>query len=330
MRKTKRIVKFIIALIVVMSVIFVVNTTTKNDVQEKFFAMVNGIKEAYLVNDTGDDEIDGTSFLKEDLENDDLNILFLYVGQADCTLIKIGEKVMMIDTGNNEDGKKIISFLQQMGIEKIDYLIGTHADEDHIGSVDKIVKAMEVSNLYMPKIGEDVPNYKYAKKAADSKNIEIVHPKVGDTIAMGEATCEILSAMEGDEISNNDSSLVIEMTYKGKKFLFMGDATKTVEDSKNWEKVDLLKVGHHGSNSSSSKRFLNQIKPTDAIISVGKENEYNLPSKYAIQRLQKVGAKIYRTDTNGSSFWVHCGEDGYEVREVNVDLDGANECATKT
>ena len=257
-----------------------------------------------------------------DLENDNLNILFLYVGQADSTLIKLKDKVMLIDAGNNEDGMNISNFLKSEGISKIDYLVGTHADEDHIGGLDDIVNELEIGKIFMPKIGEDAKNYQNVVKAAKKKNFEIENPKIGDKFTINDANCEIMSVQNEGDYSDNNSSIVIQMNYGKTKYLFMGDAEKEIENSRKWESVDVLKVGHHGSNTSSSESFLEQVKPHYAVIEVGKNNSYRLPNKYTISRIEKIGATILRTDTNKTSFYIK--SDGNEISEseVKIDLDG--------
>lgn len=256
------------------------------------------------------------------LENDNLNILFLYVGQADSTLIKLKDKVMLIDAGNNEDGMNISNFLKSEGISKIDYLVGTHADEDHIGGLDDIVNELEIGKIFMPKIGEDAKNYQNVVKAAKKKNLEIENPKIGDKFTINDANCEIMSVQNEGDYSDNNSSIVIQMNYGKTKYLFMGDAEKEIENSRKWESVDVLKVGHHGSNTSSSESFLEQVKPHYAVIEVGKNNSYRLPNKYTISRIEKIGATILRTDTNKTSFYIK--SDGNEISEseVKIDLDG--------
>lgn len=242
-----------------------------------------------------------------DLNNNKLNTIFFYVGQADCTLIKLNDEVMLIDSGNNSDGKNVVSFLQEKGITQIDYLVGTHADEDHIGGIDDVIKSMEIGTFLIPTVGSGT-DYKNAVEAAEEKNIPIEHPTIGDVFIFEDAQFEIMSAMEDEGTSDNNSSLVIELTYNATKYLFMGDAETEVENSRSWNKVNVLKVGHHGSNSSSSTKFLEQVSPQYSIIEVGKNNSYNLPSDKAIQRLEESGTQILRTDrANGEevgSFWL--------------------------
>ena len=261
-----------------------------------------------------------------DLNNDKLNIIFFYVGQADCTLIKLNDEVILIDAGNNNDGKNVVSFLQEKGITQIDYLIGTHADEDHIGGIDDIINSMDIGTFLIPTIGENGTDYKNAVEMAKEKNIQIKHPTRGDIFYFENAQFEVMSAMEEEGTSDNNSSLVIEFTYNNTTYLFMGDAETEVENSMSWNKVNVLKVGHHGSNSSSSTKFLEQVNPEYSIIEVGKNNSYNLPSDKAIKRLEESGTQVLRTDkANGEevgSFWLTSDGNTIDIREVNINLDG--------
>ena len=263
-----------------------------------------------------------------DLNNNKLNTIFFYVGQADCTLIKLNDDVMLIDAGNNSDGKKVVSFLQEKGITQIDYLVGTHADEDHIGGIDDVINSLNIGTFLIPTVGTDGTDYKNAVEAAEEKNIPIEHPTMGDVSVINQdfnAQFEIMSAMEEENTSDNNSSLVIELTYNNTTYLFMGDAETEVENSRSWNKVNVLKVGHHGSNSSSSTKFLEQVKPQYSIIEVGKNNSYNLPSDKAIQRLEESGTQILRTDkANGDevgSFWLTSDGNTIDIKEANINLD---------
>ncbi len=261
-----------------------------------------------------------------DLNNDKLNIIFFYVGQADCTLIKLNDDVILIDAGNNNDGKNVVSLLQEKGITQIDYLIGTHADEDHIGGIDDIINSMDIGTFLIPTIGENGTDYKNAVETAKDKNIQIKHPTRWDIFYFENAQFEVMSAMEEEGTSDNNSSLVIEFTYNNTTYLFMGDAETEVENSRSWDKVNVLKVGHHGSNSSSSTKFLEQVNPEYSIIEVGKNNSYNLPSDKAIKRLEESGTQVLRTDkANGEevgSFWLTSDGNTIDIREVNINLDG--------
>lgn len=257
-----------------------------------------------------------------DFNNDKLNVVFFYVGQADCTFIKLNDKSMIIDAGNNEDGKKIADYLKSVGISKINYVIGTHADEDHIGGLDDIINNFETDTIYMPKIGCDSDNYKNVIKAAENKNLTISNPNKGDVFQINNAQCEVLSVINEGDVSDNNSSIVIQMNYGETKFLFMGDAEKQIENSIKWNKVDVLKVGHHGSATSSCEEFLKQVKPHYAVVQVGQNNKYRLPNKNTITRLENTAAEVLRTDTNCSSFLMTSDGNTIEKSEVKINLDG--------
>ena len=260
------------------------------------------------------------------LDNDKLNIIFFYVGQADCTLIKLNDDVMLIDAGNNADGKNVVSFLQAKNISHIDYLVGTHADEDHIGGLDDVINNLDIENVLIPTVGKSGTDYKNVIEACQNKNISLQNPTMGDTFELNEAYLEIMSAMEEEGTSDNNSSLVINLAYNETNYLFMGDAETEIENSRSWNKANVLKVGHHGSNSSSSEKFLNEVKPEYSIIEVGKDNSYNLPSDKAIKRLEDCGSKVLRTDkANGDevgSFWLTSDGNTIDIKEVNINLDG--------
>lgn len=276
----------------------------------------NSITEQNLI--SGKNSILGKNWSSEQT----LNVMFFYVGQADCTFIKLGDKCMLIDAGNNEDEPKVSDFLKNSGINKIDYVIGTHNHEDHIGGMDDIVKNFEIENLYLSNVSTDVANYKNVVKQANKKNIKITNPNVGDKFSIGEAECEIMSAENKKDTTPNNSSIVIEMNYKGEKFLFMGDAEKEIEQSRKWNKVNVLKVGHHGSATSSTESFLKEIQPEYAFIEVGKNNSYRLPNKYVMSRLTRMIKNVYRTDLNKTSFLLTCDGNNINVEEKNINLDG--------
>lgn len=249
---------------------------------------------------------------------DKLNILFLDVGQADCELIIVNGKTMLIDAGNKSDGEKIVSAIKGLGISKLDYVIGTHVHEDHIGGMSYIVDSLDIDKFYLPYNTTSTTSY-YEKllTSLTNKNMSIEQANVGDMFDLGNAKCEIM-AVRNDEPENiNEESIVIELTYGNLKYLFMGDAETSNEKSRTWNDVDVLKVGHHGSNTSSSEEFLNQVLPEISIISVGKDNSYGLPKDKILQRLEKIGSKIYRTDEVGT---IQITSDGTTNELITVDL----------
>ena len=268
------------------------------------------------------DNINNSKFTDVDFNNDDLNVLFMYVGQADSTFIKYKNKTMLIDAGNNEDGNNIVKFLKSKGINKLDYIVGTHYDEDHIGGLDDIINNFDIGKFYLSNGGELGPNYYNLEKAAKKRNLAITIPKVGDKIDFGDVDMEVMAASKFDGKNDNNASIVIQAKYGSRRYLFMGDLERQEEAKRKWNEVDVLKAGHHGSNTSSSQEFLNQVKPKYVFVSAGKNNKYRLPNVKAMERIEKTGAKIFRTDVNESSFWLTSNGSDIDIKEVSINLDG--------
>ena len=224
-----------------------------------------------------------------------LRVYCLDVGQGDSILISNNEKTMLIDASTNEMGNTVVKYLQDLGISKIDYLVGTHPHEDHIGGLDNVIKNFEIGSIYMPKVLATTKTYEDVLKAVASKKLKITTPNVGDIFYVGDAKCEVM-AVGDNKKEFNECSIVIKMDFNGVSYLFTGDANDVVESSRSWPEIDILKVGHHGSRTSTTTEFLNQIKPKIALISVGKDNKYGHPTEDALSRLTNIGSKIYRTD----------------------------------
>ncbi len=242
------------------------------------------------------------------IKSEELQIYFFNVGQADCILVRSNGKNMLIDAGDNEDGPLLVKYIKRLGIRKIDYLIGTHVHEDHIGGMDNIIREFDIGEIYIPyttnkskrKFYEDVIN------EVKQKELSINYKKAGDKFELGEAKCEIKSIDNSDPTSSskiNSTSIVIQMEANNNKYLFMGDAEDDVETNSKitWEDIDVLKVGHHGSDTSSTEQFINKVLPEMAVISVNSNtNSYGHPSETVIKRLQDKECEIYRTDMNGT------------------------------
>ena len=231
----------------------------------------------------------------------DLQVYYIDVGQADSILVTNQEHSMLIDAGNNEDGKEVTNFIKEKGITKLDYVIGTHPHEDHIGGLDDVINSdLEIENILMPKIQTNTKTFEDVLDAVSNKGLQITSPAKGDTFNIGEAKCEIMTDSILDKNNLNLSSIVIRLEFGSNSFLFMGDAEEENEETRSWPKTDVLKVGHHGSNTSSSESFLSQVTPKYAIIMVGEGNSYGLPKEEIISRIENTGATIYRTDEVGT------------------------------
>lgn len=257
-----------------------------------------------------------------------LQIYYFDVGQADSILVIADNQTMLIDAGNNEDGPLLVGYIQGLGITKIDYLVGTHPHEDHIGGLDDIINNFEIGKIYMPDATTTTSTFQSVLEAISAKGLSITRCEIGSTFGLGDGICTIMS-VENEEQSNlNLNSIVIHLAYGEKTFLFMGDAEKEIEEKISWPKVDVLKVGHHGSDTSSTEKFINAVKPESAIISVGTNNTYSHPAQSTLDTLTKVGAKIYRTDEVGTILLTSDGKT-YNIQTFFTALDGNSSTANK-
>lgn len=242
-----------------------------------------------------------------------LRVDFLNVGQADCALLSTNGHYMVIDGGNNGDADRILSYLEEQRVEKLDAVVGTHPHEDHIGSLDAIINHFDVDAVYMPKIMHTSKTFEDVLDAVANKGLKIKSPSPGDTIDFNGLKIEVLGPQREYKDFNNNS-IVLKVNAGETAFLFTGDAEETAEKDilqAGYDlQADVLKVGHHGSSTSSSQAFLQAVKPKYAVISVGVGNSYHHPEEEALQRLQSIGAEIYRTDLQGD---IVCTTDGKNI-----------------
>ncbi len=268
----------------------------------------------------GKEQIDTTKY--EIPENGSLSVYFIDVGQADSILISTGSKNMLIDAGNNEDGEKLVKYLKSLGIKKFDYVIGTHAHEDHIGGMDDVIDNFEIENFYMPDVITTTKTFEDVLDSLSKKSVKFKTPNINDTFNMDDAKLKVLH-VGNDKSDLNGTSIVIKLQYGKISFMFTGDATSDVESKILNEdlKSTVLKVAHHGSKYSSTATFLNKVSPEYAVIMTGFGNSYGHPHSIVLQKLEKIGAKIYRTDEKGTIIFKTNGE-SIEISTVKTDTNG--------
>ena len=240
------------------------------------------------------------------VSGDGLTVHFIDVGQADCALLECDGEYMIIDGGNKDDGQLVISYLEQQGVEELKAVVCTHAHEDHVGGLPSVLAVYPTGAVYAPtktyssNIFDDFVYY------ADQQRQEIIIPGVGETFALGGAEVMVLGPVKS-YAETNDTSIVLRVDYGESSFLFTGDMEVAAENDMldHWETnsnifhVDVLKVGHHGSDTSTGYRFLYEVDPTYGVISVGEGNSYGHPHDEPMSRLKDAGVALLRTDELG-------------------------------
>ena len=244
---------------------------------------------------------------RESSGDESLIVHFLDVGQADCALVESGGAYLLIDGGNRGDSDLVVSFLEQQGVEELAAVVCTHAHEDHVGGLPAVLAVYPTGAVYAPtrtyasQVFDDFVYY------ADQQGLEITIPSPGDSWMLGAAEVTVLGPVKS-YAETNDTSLVLRVELGDTAFLFTGDMETTAETDllDYWEeepellKADVLKVGHHGSDTSTGYRLLYQVAPEYAVISVGAGNSYGHPHEEPLSRLEQAGVMVLRTDALGT------------------------------
>lgn len=233
-------------------------------------------------------------------DHESLVVEYLDVGQADSILLSSNGEYMLIDAGNNEDGDDIVSYLRDIGADELKYVVGTHPHADHIGGMDDVILALDVDNVLLPATTTNTQTYTDVLDAIETKNVPVTVPIAGQAFQLGDATVSVMAVQQADDLNN--TSIVLKATYENTSFLFMGDAETEVENAilsaGTNVKSNVLKVGHHGSSTSTSSAFLAAVSLDAAVISCGAGNSYGHPSATTLQKL--TGVPVWRTDLNGT------------------------------
>lgn len=251
-----------------------------------------------------------------------LEVHFIDVGQADAALVLCDGAAMLIDGGNVADSSRIVSYLQKQAVEQLDVIIGTHAHEDHIGGLSGALNACTVGKVYCPVTSYDSDAFRDFSKYVGAQGLSITVPVADETFVLGSATVTILGPRQEYE-ETNDTSIVLRIDFGETSFLLTGDAQREAEaallDAGCNLSATVLKVGHHGGDTSTTYPFLRDVMPRYAVISVGEGNSYGHPEGDTLSRLRDADAQVFRTDLRGDVIATSDGETVTMTTEKTVE-----------
>lgn len=256
-------------------------------------------------------------------KNNYLSIHTIDVGQGDSILIQTpNSKNILIDGGDDNSYNIVSSYLKKQNVKRIDYIIATHFDSDHIGGLDNIIDKFNVSNIYAPNYESDTVSYQNLISSCVNKNLNLQYLKEGDFINIEDNINLTVLAPSYIQEENNLNSIVFRIDYKNKSFLFTGDAEASNEmsiiNSYELNDIDFLKVGHHGSSSSTTSEFIEEVSPDVAVISCGYKNQYGHPHRSTLDTLEKNNVLTYRTDILGHVVFYSDGDTIFTTKDYKL------------
>ena len=242
---------------------------------------------------------------------------FIDTGNSDAILIRQGGEAALIDGGDNDDEERVVNYLKDIGVTELKYVIATHFDADHIGGLDAVIDSIPVETVYVSNGDANTKTYRDFIESMTNKNLYPSVPLLGAEFHLGTSKFKVLSAANLKDPNNN--SIVLEYINGNDKVLLMGDAGQEIERIINVEDVDLIKIGHHGSKTSTSLSFIKKANPEYAVITVGKNNRYNHPNKETMETLKSQDIEVHRSDecgnilfkSTGNGLIVNCDEGSY-------------------
>lgn len=236
-----------------------------------------------------------------------LKIHYIDVGQADSILAQLpGGQNILIDAGNNVDADLVVNYLRQQGVKQLDHVIGTHPHEDHLGGLDVVIQSFGIGKVYLPRVSHNTKTYKDVLLSIKNKGLKVTEAKAGIELETIPGVNAVFLAPDKSSYEDlNNYSAVLKLTYGSTSFLFTGDAEAESEQEmllSSWQtpQASVLKVGHHGSHSSTSKAFLKAVSPDYAVIFAGKNNDYGHPHAETLAKLAAAGIQVFRTDIQGT------------------------------
>lgn len=257
-----------------------------------------------------EDKVDAKVESKEEAKKTtEAKIHFINTGNSDSILITQGDKSLLIDGGDNDDEGLVSDYVKSKGVKKLSYMIATHPHADHIGGLDRVINNVGVSKLLVANGSADTKTYRDFINAAANKGVSPSVPLEGAKFPMGDNSYIQIFNTNGGEDANNES-LVTLFVNGNDKVLLTGDAEASTESEilNNIPKVDLLKVGHHGSRTSTSNQFLDKASPKYAVLTVGKDNKYGHPHKETMDKLKNKNIEVHRTDECGTVIFTSTGK----------------------
>lgn len=233
-----------------------------------------------------------------------LNVHFVDVGQGDAVIVQAPNgRAMLIDGGNWGKGQEVVQYNRSLGIDQLEYVVATHPDADHIGGLIAVLNSIKIKNFIDSGKEHTSETYEKMLSLIETKHIPYIVPNIGDQLKLDEEMqIEVLN-VNSTASDNNDASIVLKLTYGEVSFLLMADAESNVENQLRVTKdvrATVLKIGHHGSNTSSSKSFIQAVQPEVAILSYANDNEYGHPHAETIENLREIQSKIYGTGESGT------------------------------
>ncbi|MGA9233144.1 MAG: ComEC/Rec2 family competence protein [Exiguobacterium oxidotolerans] len=242
--------------------------------------------------------------LRTDRAETTVSVYGFDVGQGDSTFIRTKTDTILIDGGNNGKGDDVVRYLKALGVTRLTAVIATHPDADHIGGLDTVLEAFDVDQVYAPRVNHTTDTYRDFLLAVKNEGVTIKTAKAGAVIPSESADFEIIAPLTDGTRDLNSWSAVLKMTHEENTFLFMGDAPIRTEQQLLTAgidvKADVLKIGHHGADTSSSIPFLQAVHPERALISAGEGNAYNHPRPTVMNALAAESITIDRTDRMGT------------------------------
>lgn len=299
--KTNKKIKLFFYIFFICSIITIFNNNYLND---------------HKTNNTNIEKNESVNFQTNE-KDENIKIHFIDVGQGDSIFIELpNNETMLIDAGESSKEEVVSEYINTLGYNKINYIIGTHPHSDHIGGLAHIINSFNIEKIYMPKALSTSKTYENLLNTIYKNKKNIITAKAGIKIIDEDNLKINILAPNNNNYSNlNNYSVVIKINYKSKSFLFMGDAEILSENEILTDvSADIIKIGHHGSDTSSSESFLSKVNPKYAIIMVGENNKYNHPNQTILDRLERNNIITYRTDLNGN---IVITSDG---NEINVEV----------